>query len=50
MNWLFTGRLRVDEVTVKIADLPKSLHGIKLVQLTDFHYDGVRCDSFSRNE
>jgi predicted MPP superfamily phosphohydrolase len=42
MNWLFTGRLRVDEVKIKIADLPKSLQGIKLVQLTDFHYDGIR--------
>ncbi|MEA5580521.1 metallophosphoesterase [Nodularia harveyana UHCC-0300] len=42
MHWLFTGRLRVDELTVKIADLPKSLQGTKLVQLTDFHYDGIR--------
>ena len=42
MHWLFTGRLRVDEITVKIADLPKSLQDTKLVQLTDFHYDGIR--------
>lgn len=42
MHWLFTGRLRVDKITVKIADLPKSLHNTKLVQLTDFHYDGIR--------
>ncbi|WP_414528929.1 metallophosphoesterase [Nodularia chucula] len=42
MHWLFTGRLRVDKITVKIADLPQSLHSTKLVQLTDFHYDGLR--------
>jgi uncharacterized protein len=42
MHWLFTGRLRVDEITVKIADLPQSLQGTKLVHLTDFHYDGIR--------
>ncbi|MFK0733867.1 MAG: metallophosphoesterase [Gloeotrichia echinulata GP01] len=42
MHWLFTGHLRVDKITVKIADLPASLQGTKLVQLSDFHYDGVR--------
>ena len=42
MHWLFTGRLRVDEIKVKIADLPQSLQGTKLVHLTDFHYDGIR--------
>ncbi len=42
MHWLFTGHLRVDKLTVKIADLPVSLAGTKLVQLSDFHYDGMR--------
>lgn len=42
MHWLFTGRLSVDELTVKIAQLPPSLQGLKLVQLSDFHYDGLR--------
>ncbi|OUL22030.1 metallophosphoesterase [Nostoc sp. 106C] len=42
MHWLFTGHLRVDKITVKIADLPVSLEGTKLVQLSDFHYDGLR--------
>jgi predicted MPP superfamily phosphohydrolase len=42
MHWLFTGRLRVDKLTVKIANLPASLQGKKLVQLSDFHYDGLR--------
>lgn len=42
MHWLLTGRLSVENVTVAIADLPKSLQGTKLVQLSDFHYDGLR--------
>jgi len=42
MHWLFTGRLKVDKITVKIAGLPASLQGKKLVQLSDFHYDGIR--------
>ncbi|BAY98381.1 metallophosphoesterase [Tolypothrix tenuis PCC 7101] len=42
MHWLFTGHLRVDKLTVKITDLPVSLEGLKLVQLSDFHYDGLR--------
>lgn len=42
MHWLFTGRLSIDELKVKIADLPQSLHATKLVHLTDFHYDGIR--------
>ncbi|WP_341526972.1 metallophosphoesterase [Nostoc sp. UHCC 0302] len=42
MHWLFTGHLRVDKITVKIAELPASLQGKKLVQLSDFHYDGLR--------
>ena len=42
MNWVFSGSLRVEAVTIAIADLPSSLKGTKLVQLSDFHYDGVR--------
>lgn len=42
MNWVFSGSLRVEAVTIAIADLPPSLKGTKLVQLSDFHYDGVR--------
>ncbi|MBN3879666.1 MULTISPECIES: metallophosphoesterase [unclassified Nostoc] len=42
MHWLFTGHLRVDKITVKIAKLPASLQGTTLVQLSDFHYDGLR--------
>jgi uncharacterized protein len=42
MHWLLTGPLTVDRVTVKIAGLPASLQGTKLVQMSDFHYDGLR--------
>ncbi|WP_414752344.1 metallophosphoesterase [Anabaena sp. CCY 9910] len=42
MHWFFTGRLSVDKITVKIANLSPSLQGMKLVQLSDFHYDGLR--------
>ncbi|BAT54290.1 Metallophosphoesterase [Nostoc sp. NIES-3756] len=42
MHWLFTGRLSVDKITVKIAGLSPNLQGLKLVQLSDFHYDGLR--------
>jgi uncharacterized protein len=42
MHWLLTGPLSVDNLTIKIAELPTSLQGTKLVQLSDFHYDGLR--------
>lgn len=43
MNWIVSsGRLRVDKVEIAIANLPISLKGTKLVQLSDLHYDGVR--------
>lgn len=42
MHWLLTGSLSVEKLTVVIADLPAALQGIKLVQLSDFHYDGLR--------
>jgi len=41
MNWLLSGPLTVEKLTVKIAGLPASLQGKKLVQMSDFHYDGV---------
>ena len=41
MNRFLTGPLRIERVTVAIADLPKQLQGTRLVQLSDFHYDGV---------
>lgn len=42
MHWLLTGCLSVEKLTVAIADLPLSLEGTKLVQLSDLHYDGLR--------
>jgi uncharacterized protein len=42
MHRLLTGRLSVENLTIAIADLPSSLVGTKLVQLSDFHYDGLR--------
>jgi predicted MPP superfamily phosphohydrolase len=34
--------LQIDRVTVKITGLPSKLEGLKLAQLSDFHYDGER--------
>ena len=42
MHWLLSGPLSVENLTVAIAGLPASLQGTKLVQLSDFHYDGLR--------
>jgi hypothetical protein len=42
MHKLLSGRLSVEKITVEIADLPASLRGIKLVQLSDLHFDGLR--------
>jgi len=42
MHWLLSGPLSTQRLTVKIAGLPASLQGKKLVQMSDFHYDGLR--------
>jgi uncharacterized protein len=42
MHWLLSGPLSTEKLTVKIAGLPAPLEGQKLVQLSDFHYDGLR--------
>lgn len=42
MGWIFSGPLSIEQLTIAIADLPKSLHGTKIVQLSDLHYDGFR--------
>jgi len=42
MHRLLTGALKIEQVTVEISDLPRTLQGCRLVQLSDFHYDGVR--------
>lgn len=42
MDWMFSEPLGVERVTIAIANLPSSLSGTKLVQLSDLHYDGFR--------
>ena len=42
MRWGVSEALKVEEIRVAIADLPPSLQGTKLVQLSDLHYDGLR--------
>ncbi len=42
MHKLLTGPLSVEAVTIPIRGLPESLRGAKLVQLSDFHFDGLR--------
>jgi predicted MPP superfamily phosphohydrolase len=39
MHKLLTGALSTEKLTVKIPNLPLSLAGLKLVQMSDFHYD-----------
>jgi uncharacterized protein len=39
---LFTGPLTVDRLTIEIANLPLALRGLRIIQLSDFHYDGQR--------
>ncbi len=42
MRPLLTGPLTVETVIVPIRDLPQRLEGCRIVQLSDFHYDGQR--------
>ncbi|WOB44222.1 metallophosphoesterase [Thermoleptolyngbya oregonensis NK1-22] len=41
MHPLLTGPLTLESVTVHIADLPPSCNGLRIAQLSDFHYDGL---------
>ncbi|MGF1523122.1 MAG: metallophosphoesterase [Leptolyngbyaceae cyanobacterium] len=45
MHTLLSGPLTVERVTITMQDLPLSLHGTTLVQLSDFHFDGLRLSS-----
>jgi uncharacterized protein len=47
MHKVFTGPVTVERVQVAIAGLPDRLQGLRLVQLSDFHFDG---DSLSENQ
>ncbi|MDX2099717.1 MAG: metallophosphoesterase [Leptolyngbyaceae cyanobacterium bins.59] len=50
MHRLLTGPLTVESLTIPIANLPDSWQGMKLVQLSDFHYDGVRLSEWLLSE
>ena len=40
MHRFFTGPLRVEHLNIPIRDLPQSLNGLVLVQLSDLHFGG----------
>lgn len=42
MHKLLSGKLSVEHLTVEIAGLPAALQGIKIAQLSDLHFDGLR--------
>ena len=42
MPVIITESLKIEKLTIAIANLPNSLSGIKIVQLSDLHYDGIR--------
>ncbi|MDX2231839.1 MAG: metallophosphoesterase [Leptolyngbyaceae cyanobacterium bins.349] len=42
MHPLLTGSLTIEHLHIPIAGLPDRLKGLRLVQLSDFHYDGIR--------
>jgi len=44
MAFVLSEPLTIERLTVEIADLPLSLSGSKILQLSDFHYDGQGLD------
>ncbi len=42
MHRLLSGKLSIEQIAIEIADLPLSLQGTKLTQLSDLHFDGLR--------
>lgn len=42
MRPLWVGPLTLETVTVPLRDLPSTLEGCRIAQLSDFHYDGQR--------
>ena len=42
MHKLLTGSLTVESLQIPISGLPERLRGLRLVQLSDFHFDGMR--------
>jgi hypothetical protein len=44
MHRLWTGSLHLDRLTLPIVNLPQHLDGMKVVQMSDFHYDVKKYD------
>ncbi|MDJ1179553.1 metallophosphoesterase [Roseofilum sp. BLCC_M91] len=42
MHQFFSGPLTVEKIPVTVNNLPPELRGLKITQLSDFHYDGVK--------
>jgi hypothetical protein len=42
MHKLLTGALKVERLPIAIAGLPPALQGVRLVQMSDLHFDGLR--------
>lgn len=42
MHRILTGALTVEQMQLAITGLPDRLKGVKLAQLSDFHFDGIR--------
>lgn len=42
MHKLLSGGLSVEQIKIEIANLPTHLEGMRLVQLSDLHFDGLR--------
>jgi uncharacterized protein len=47
---LLTGSLHLDRLTVPITNLPDRLQGLKIIQLSDFHYDRLSLSEDLLNE
>jgi len=42
MHKLLTGPLTIEQLQITISGLPDRLKGLRLAQLSDFHFDGIR--------
>ena len=42
IHQFLAGKLQVDQLTIPIAALPQGVPNLRIVQLSDFHFDGLR--------
>lgn len=42
IHHFLAGKLQVDQLTIPVNALPQRLTGLRIVQLSDFHFDGMR--------